>query len=510
MASQCRGRLPTSLNKKTKTKSKRRSDDNEGSAGAKRSKGTPAVQTENAVGDGPRFQEPHHSGRAGAGSGGKPAQLKKIGTVLESQNARSRGPTDIPEGLPKNPLAPPQKLGRTGKCGKAKANVSPPPYSAGSDLHQGNPPLEAAARVPGVPSETRPSALTPIFHQRASEGDGFGFGVPSRQPGHIVPPRTEPDLQVLNNPYGSSLRETLPLHSVNNAVHISSHSQPTNASTNLDPAILVGSLSSLATSDNQLPCDRLLSQETFEVNESDEGSKGGSSLNSEESSSQSNESSDNEDADDRDTLDVEWGATKQRQNTHPGFSQEEGPTNPVRHNSLPPDHEFDYSRDKEDQAAARNLMAENDSQPEHACHSIPDDVLECHHTNNGQPSAPDLEHLLAHNTYNQEVPRSRAARNSKKSKDEGPTPSQLRFYKATWKDCLKDAKRECRAAHALDNPFPSKTCGLDRSITESLVTVVIEWNSRGVALEPGFWPDYKKGMAGVLLPFQLLGNMSTW
>ncbi|KIN99145.1 hypothetical protein M404DRAFT_155717, partial [Pisolithus tinctorius Marx 270] len=81
----------------------------------------------------------------------------------------------------------------------------------------------------------------------------------------------------------------------------------------------------------------------------------------------------------------------------------------------------------------------------------------------------------------------------------------LRFYKAVWKDCLEDAKRECRAAHALSNPFPSKSHDLNLSITEALVTVIVEWNQRGVQFEDGYWPDHKQDMACLLL-----GDISTW
>ncbi|KAI6019709.1 hypothetical protein F5J12DRAFT_780815 [Pisolithus orientalis] len=52
-----------------------------------------------------------------------------------------------------------------------------------------------------------------------------------------------------------------------------------------------------------------------------------------------------------------------------------------------------------------------------------------------------------------------------------------------------------RAAHALSNPFPSKSHDLNLSITEALVTVVIEWNQHGVQFEDGYWPDHKQDMA---------------
>ena len=79
----------------------------------------------------------------------------------------------------------------------------------------------------------------------------------------------------------------------------------------------------------------------------------------------------------------------------------------------------------------------------------------------------------------------RAPQNLRKSKDEGPSPENLGFYKAVWKDCLEDAKHECRMIHALNNPFPSKSRDLNTSIMESLVSIVIEWEQHNAALEPG-------------------------
>ncbi|KAI6142500.1 hypothetical protein BKA82DRAFT_149249 [Pisolithus tinctorius] len=65
--------------------------------------------------------------------------------------------------------------------------------------------------------------------------------------------------------------------------------------------------------------------------------------------------------------------------------------------------------------------------------------------------------------------------------------------------------RSTKAAHALSNPFPLKSHDLNLSITEALVTVVIEWNQCGVQFEDGYWPDHKQDMACLLL-----GDISTW
>ncbi|KAI6146028.1 hypothetical protein BKA82DRAFT_3981096 [Pisolithus tinctorius] len=53
-----------------------------------------------------------------------------------------------------------------------------------------------------------------------------------------------------------------------------------------------------------------------------------------------------------------------------GFSQETTTSNPICHNSLPPDHEFQYSRDEDDDAALRSLQSKDKAQPEvRKCHS---------------------------------------------------------------------------------------------------------------------------------------------
>ena len=54
-----------------------------------------------------------------------------------------------------------------------------------------------------------------------------------------------------------------------------------------------------------------------------------------------------------------------------------------------------------------------------------------------------------------------------------------------WKDCLEEAKLECRVVHLLDDPFPLKSKNLHGSITEALVTVVVERGNRGEQAEQG-------------------------
>ncbi|KIO09339.1 hypothetical protein M404DRAFT_21903 [Pisolithus tinctorius Marx 270] len=431
-----------------------------------------------------------HSGRAGVGSGGRAEQLEWIGTALEGRATRPRKSTDLPNNSVVNPLAPPptqRKKGggrSAGQNAKLKSNVAPPPYAPPIV----NGPSPADTPLNPVPQSST-AVATPVFHQRSTDSHRFGFSLPAQQPGHIVPPRMEPDLQVLNNPYIAAIRgdqvpsntSRPPTPQPNYQSRFIPHQPPATVPDScIDPS-LGSSLSSrqtLATADVRHKSSEKLSSEGSSEEESE------SSSNNPWDTEAGEVSGDESDKDEDDAFG--WGAMNLRQSTHPGFSQETTTSNPIRHNSLPPDHEFQYSRDEDDDAALRSLQSKDKAQPEGSQRGTVVDILERHHRTNSCPSVPDRDLLtLAHDSVNKVSQHARAPCNSKKAKDEGPLPSQLRFYKAVWKDCLEDAKRECRAAHALSNPFPSKSHDLNLSITEVLVTVVVEWNQCGVQFEDG-------------------------
>ena len=122
------------------------------------------------------------------------------------------------------------------------------------------------------------------------------------------------------------------------------------------------------------------------------------------------------------------------------------------------------------------------------------DVLDHHHQINGRPWAPDPARLAARslNVVNESKAqtntvesRSRAPRNSKKSKDSPISPDTLLFYPPIWKDFLEDAKRDCWISYSLNNPFPSKSHDLKGSVSESLVTSLVEWSEHGTKFEDG-------------------------
>lgn len=64
------------------------------------------------------------SGRAGAGTGGRAAQLEKIGALLDASHTRStqrKGTTSLDSNAPANPLAPEQP--RKGRGSHSKVNI---------------------------------------------------------------------------------------------------------------------------------------------------------------------------------------------------------------------------------------------------------------------------------------------------------------------------------------------------------------------------------------------------
>lgn len=77
-----------------------------------------------------------------------------------------------------------------------------------------------------------------------------------------------------------------------------------------------------------------------------------------------------------------------------------------------------------------------------------------------------------------------APRRHRRARDQAPLPTHIGHYTPLWRDCLEDAKVECRTVHALSNPWPNRL-DIEKSIMESLTTVVVERNQRGIRFEPG-------------------------
>ncbi|KAI5996834.1 hypothetical protein F5J12DRAFT_785261 [Pisolithus orientalis] len=336
-----------------------------------------------------------------------------------------------------------------------KVQCHPPPYV---------PPIVNGPSTADMPLNPIPQSstavATPVFHQHPTDSHCFGFSVLAQQPGHIMPPRMEPDLQVLNNPYIATIQgdqvpsntSHLPTPQPNYQSWFIPHQLPaTIPDSCINPSLdsLLSSRQTLATADVCHKSSEKLSSEGSSEEELESSSNNPSDAEAGKvSSGESDKDEDNA---------FGWGAMNLRQSTHPGFSQEMTTSNPIHHNSLPPDYEF-------------HLQSKDKAQPEGSQHGTVVNIPKCHHCTNGHPSVPDCDLLtLVHNSVNKVSQCTRAPHNSKKAKDEGPLPSQLRFYKA------------------------------------ALVTVIVEWNQCGMQFEDGYWPDHKQDMV-----YLLLGDISTW
>jgi hypothetical protein len=116
--------------------------------------------------------------------------------------------------------------------------------------------------------------------------------------------------------------------------------------------------------------------------------------------------------------------------------------------------------------------------------SKPDDVLQRHHKKNGKPRLPDPESLELLNQVSECDVQPLKNKKSRSSRG-GPTPDQLSWYGPRWKSFLEDAKVECRAQHALENPFPTLVKNLPGTITEVLIAVLVVWDTNGKQFEAG-------------------------
>ena len=174
-----------------------------------------------------------------------------------------------------------------------------------------------------------------------------------------------------------------------------------------------------------------------------------------------------------------------------------------RHVPLPPEDDFEYFRDEGEENACALVRAFTDevidfiwtTSVSHTFQSPETqviDVLEYHQQKNGYPCAPDPVELAA--LQNQSATfgeqdgapwcESCAPHHSRRDRNQPALPNQLGHYGFMWKDCLEEAKCECRTVHALSNPWPKLKIDVD-SLTDSLSMVVMQWNQWGVRFEPG-------------------------
>ncbi|KAG1842821.1 hypothetical protein C8R48DRAFT_780933 [Suillus tomentosus] len=510
----------------------------------------------------------HRSGRPGAGTGGRNAQLEKVAAVLEAPTRTNlpKGSTTLTPNISANPLAPEPR-----RKGRGRPPKPPPPYSitdgtgsaVASSRRKGKKAKTSSAPYsqvePGVTHEPSHASLQPSLSLRETGGH-FGFQIPQGNP-PIVPPGTEPDLQAINNPYTTTTKKDAQNRARSAAQsltggHQSSSSGPSNGD-------LLRSVSALPVATLGLPSRPLSSARvlpTFSEEHLDPSLRTVSyerraniSLqhpDSEDSDTSSSDESSGEDSDDPADIDnagereFGWAEVGGRHSAHPGFSREPEPSSVHATSILAPDLEFQYSRDDDDMNAKQALAFDNPSSHESAPEGaqrvpevselgsqvqhqsvdisqgiqeydgsqpedVADDVLGQHHKTNGRPRLPDpasLE-LLRH------VARKKDPTNDEDPDDKqqpakgrhGPKPTQLSFYPARWKNFLEDAKGACRAQHALENPFPALVKDSPGSIAEALLAVLVQWDEAGKQFEPGYWPGHKPDMAKLLYE-----DLSTW
>ncbi|KAG2094409.1 uncharacterized protein F5147DRAFT_779012 [Suillus discolor] len=471
-------------------------------------------------------QNPRRSGCPGVGKGGRNTQLERLDTILDAptQTSQPKGSHSLDPTFPINPVAPepPRKSRRK----RSKKNQPPHPY----DISEQPVPNSTIPNAT-TPNATTPNATTPnttipnakiprprpkkktvtpplsvetvssqpIFLQR-EDGGRFGLSQP------IVPPGTEPDLQVLNNSFVAAAKATcvasnasqcqLSVSASNTAGgHLATSGGPL-------PQTAVSRMASTTSADahfyhNLDPALRPTGSQLRESGSSD--------------SSEGDSSSDDGSEDEH----IGWGTVGGRHSAHPGFSGEEQPPQPRVVSALPPDFEFQYSRDEDDQVAEKTLAVNGNSSDSNSSMDDrnspePEDVLKLHHKKNGHPRLPDPELLdllqSAETNTGKSKANAQAVKGAAKSKEvEGPNATQLGWYGPRWRSFLEDAKGGCCAQQALENPFPKLVDDLPVSITESLSVSLIQWLKNGGQVEADVWPAHKPGMARLLYD-----DLATW
>ncbi|KAH7918128.1 hypothetical protein BV22DRAFT_1134836 [Leucogyrophana mollusca] len=488
------------------------------------------------------------SSRSGAGAGGRITQLERISDILEGNTRAEKQRVFVADDAPRNPQAPakppPKQRGaKKGSKTSAKDSSSKPTMGSKASCSK-----KDAAVVPSVSAPLAPSAPSipaPVFHRRDTQSH-FGFFAPDA---HVVPPGTEPDLQALNNPYIAAQRSDN--SSANKSKGSSLHCAPSYASSFTTTQSSDTSTSQTQGNPNPFPPNRhqphatqlntdthtstidpalrsTINQVVSDDSSGSEDEREGESRSSEEDEGDDEDEDEEGEGEHGDLAGKEFRLAETRaggsHTIQRGFvfeqQQPEDQRQEPHHIDLPPDNEFEYSRDEADAQAATNLWGEEEPQEDTEIDNTPDngtrapdDVLSRHHAKNRPPRLPNPITLnsIRNSTLDYQDSSSdnevhvRPPRRSRTSKSDGPNPKRLGYYPPRWKDLLEDTKDECRTIHALENPFPTRLADLHGSITESLMSVVYAWDQRQERLEPDIWPLHKPDMAVLLLE-----DMSTW
>ncbi|KAG1721918.1 hypothetical protein EDB19DRAFT_1835241 [Suillus lakei] len=475
-------------------------------------------------------QQPQRTGRQGSGTGGRGTQLEKT--------SKPKGATSLDPDAPENPLTPEPPHKGHGSCPR-KRQQPPPPYSPSEE-----------------PSTTTSKSRSKKNKAPVIPAPMFEFLPP------IVPPGTEPDLQVLNNSFVATAKgvHALPDPNHSHQTHVGTsqcHVPVINPNTSQGHRTITTSnieQTRVDTSQCHIPViNPNASQGHCTVTTSNIEDPALSSTTSTTmllpdanffqnldpalwltgplgtESEQSNTSKDDSSGSDEGSGDEQmgWGEARVHHSTHPGFLREELPPQPQVATALPTDFKFQYSRNKSDQVAEKTLAVGSDlgddgSMMDREIASQPNDILKLHHERNGHPQLPDptlleLLHAAEIDTSNLKVKQKQKLKQKwkwkqkqkvvigSKSDDEGPKATQLGWYSPRWKSFLEDTKVECRAQQALENPFPSLVDDLPVAITESLSASLVQWLKNGQQVDAGVWPAHKPDMARLLYD-----NLATW
>ncbi|KAG1817266.1 uncharacterized protein BJ212DRAFT_1480496 [Suillus subaureus] len=401
-----------------------------------------------------------HTNHAGAGKGGRNSQLERISALLEApgQATKPKGSTTLDSNVPVNPLAPlpPSK-------GHRSRSKAPPLYSASQPVVDSStlPPRKQGKKVKKIAAfaSNIKAPNQPNFVQR-KDGECFGFH-PS-----ISPSCTE---KVLD----ASLKTT--------SVEMRPHPQA-DFYANIDPSLwpisqeAQGEASYCGAS---LPSIGQEAQAEVSTSEDDD------------SSTDDTDESDTDEESDKDNGEIGWGGVHGSHSVHPDEN--------VAIGSLTVDKTSSSS------SSSSNIMSEPTKL---------EDVLQSHHKKNGCPHLPDPEMLdLIHcqetQATNTKLRNSgiKAKVKSAKSKapTEGPKLTQLSWYPPQWKTFLEEAKSECHVQHAIENAFLDAVKDLPLSVTEALMSSLVEWLEAGNEVEVGIWPEHKANMAKLLYE-----DLSTW
>ncbi|KAG2120255.1 hypothetical protein DEU56DRAFT_760851 [Suillus clintonianus] len=546
-------------------KSKRKASDSdpkapEGKAAlAKRAR----AQSQSIIDEVDDSQQLRRTGRQGAGTGGRSTQLEKVSAILHApaRTSTPKAATSLDPDAPENPLAPkPPRKG--GGSRPKKRQQPPPPYSPSEEpsttTSKSHSKKNKAPVIPAPMFELLNSQ--PTFTQREAHGR-YRFSPP------IVPPGTEPDLQALNNSFVAAAKGAHALPDPNHSqtcvdtsqchVPVTNPKAPQGHRTVTTSNVEQTHQTRVDTSQRHVPITnpnapqghRTIPTSNVEQTRVDTSQRHVPVINpnapqghrtvttsnvkdpalssttsntvllsdanffqnldpalrptgpSGAESEQSNTSKDDSSGSDEGSGDEEmgWGEARGHHSTHPGFSREELPPQPRVATALPTDFEFQYSRDESDQVAEKTLAVGSDSGDDSSTMDQevqarlfvgPNDVLKLHHERNSHPRLPDpalLELLRA-----AEIDTSNS-----KVKQKGPRLPNWAF--------LEDAKVECRAQQALENPFPSLVDDLPVAITESLSASLVQWLKNGQQVDAGVWPTHKPDMARLLYD-----DLATW